>query len=81
MQILNNSNQSNTNIDDSVSLLICVQVLSGHEGPVASITFSPTDAVLASASWDKTLKIWDIFQSKGSRETLKLTTDGEYPII
>lgn len=52
-----------------------LEVLSGHEGPVASITFSPTDAVLASASWDKTLKIWDIFQSKGSRETLKLTTD------
>ncbi|PIK47368.1 putative periodic tryptophan protein 2-like isoform X2 [Apostichopus japonicus] len=53
-----------------------LEVLSGHEGPVASITFSPTDAVLASVSWDKTLKIWDIFQRKGSRETLTLTTDG-----
>ncbi|XP_019625240.1 PREDICTED: periodic tryptophan protein 2 homolog [Branchiostoma belcheri] len=52
-----------------------LEVLAGHEGPVASLSFSPADAILASASWDKTVRVWDIFEHKGCRETLQLGSD------
>ncbi|CDK27732.1 unnamed protein product [Kuraishia capsulata CBS 1993] len=36
--------------------------LSGHEGPVSSLSFGTENSnVLASASWDKTIRVWDIF--------------------
>ena len=37
-------------------------VLSGHEGPVVSLQFSSTHPILASASWDKTVRLWDVFR-------------------
>lgn len=43
-----------------------MQVLSGHEGPVAGLVFSPTGPLLASASWDHTLRTWDVFAGKGA---------------
>lgn len=54
------------------------QVLAGHEAPVPSLAFSPQAAVLVSASWDSTVKIWDIFDNKGHRETIQLSSDGGY---
>lgn len=44
---------------------LLAQVLSGHEGPVAGLAFSPTSSLLASASWDHTLRTWDVFAGKG----------------
>ncbi|XP_022257607.1 periodic tryptophan protein 2 homolog [Limulus polyphemus] len=52
-----------------------LEVLSGHEAPVSGISFSPNQAILVSASWDKTVRVWDVFESKGSRETLPVTSD------
>ena len=46
-----------------------MQVLSGHEGPVAGLAFSPTSSLLASASWDHTLRTWDVFTGKGQHDT------------
>ncbi|KAJ4821206.1 Periodic tryptophan protein 2-like protein [Rhynchospora pubera] len=46
-----------------------LDVLSGHEGPVHGLMFSPINAVLASSSWDKTVRLWDVFEGKGSIET------------
>ena len=48
-----------------------VQVLAAHEGPVAALAFSPTQPLLASASWDKTVRTWDIFR----RAPVALTCD------
>lgn len=42
-----------------------LDLLSGHEGPVYGLAFSPTSAVLASSSWDKSIRTWDVFEAKG----------------
>lgn len=53
-----------------------LEVLSGHEGPVSSLCFSPVQSVLASVSWDKTARLWDMKDSWQTREVLQLTSDG-----
>ena len=45
----------------------------GSQGPIASISFSPTRGVLASASWDKTVKVWNVFQDTGANESVRCT--------
>lgn len=55
-----------------------LDVLSSHEGPISSLSFSPpaassndTGSRLASSSWDQTVKVWDIFSKQGLLETLQ----------
>eukprot|EP00768_Dysnectes_brevis_P004911 gnl/Dysnectes_brevis/3558_a4521_694.p1 GENE.gnl/Dysnectes_brevis/3558_a4521_694~~gnl/Dysnectes_brevis/3558_a4521_694.p1 ORF type:complete len:1015 (+),score=364.49 gnl/Dysnectes_brevis/3558_a4521_694:37-3081(+) len=43
-----------------------LETLPGHEGPITSLCFSSQSAILASASWDRSVLIWDIF---GGSET------------
>ncbi|XP_045396739.1 periodic tryptophan protein 2 homolog isoform X1 [Lemur catta] len=52
-----------------------LDVLSGHEGPVSGLCFNPMKSILASASWDKTVRLWDMFDSWRTKETLALTSD------
>ncbi|CAN6441188.1 unnamed protein product [Victoria cruziana] len=52
-----------------------LDVLSGHEGPVHGLMFSPINEILASSSWDKTVRLWDVFEGKGSVETFVHTHD------
>lgn len=40
-----------------------LDVLAAHEGPVVAMAFSPLQPLLASASWDKTVRTWDVFRS------------------
>lgn len=48
-----------------------LDVLSGHEGAIHGLMFSPTNAILASSSSDKTVRLWDVFEGKGSVETFQ----------
>ncbi|XP_068986083.1 periodic tryptophan protein 2 homolog [Bombus flavifrons] len=64
----------------SVKLGKLLEILSGHEGPIASLAFNPsvTSTELVSVSWDKTLKIWNAIESGSLHETIQLTADGLY---
>lgn len=49
--------------------------LSGHEGPVSSLAFSPNGESLVSGSWDRTARIWSIFSRTQTSEPLQLQAD------
>ena len=50
-------------------------VLSGHEAPVSQLSFNPTSGLLASTSWDKTLKFWEIFKRSAYTESFVHSSD------
>eukprot|EP00842_Homolaphlyctis_polyrhiza_P001800 jgi/Hompol1/2620/HPOL_002982-RA len=64
-----------------------VDILAGHEGPISSLAFSPMDNVLASSSWDQTVRIWNLFSRDKQSEmfeqqsevlSIAYTPDGKY---
>ncbi|XP_026466497.1 periodic tryptophan protein 2 homolog [Ctenocephalides felis] len=54
-----------------------LEVLSGHEGPVVSISFSPSpgSSCLVSCSWDGTIRVWDALESSAQNEPIILGSD------
>lgn len=49
--------------------------LSGHEGPVSSLAFTPNGDSLISGSWDRTARIWSVFSRTQTSEPLQLQAD------
>lgn len=49
--------------------------LSGHEGPVSALAFTPNGNSLVSGSWDRTARIWSIFSRTQTSEPLQLQAD------
>ncbi|KXJ92855.1 periodic tryptophan protein 2 [Microdochium bolleyi] len=49
--------------------------LSGHEGPVCSLAFAPNGDILVSGSWDRTARMWSIFNRTQTSEPLQLQSD------
>ncbi|KAK5993226.1 Periodic tryptophan-like protein [Cladobotryum mycophilum] len=49
--------------------------LSGHEGPVSALAFTPNGNSLVSGSWDRTARIWSIFNRTQTSEPLQLQAD------
>ena len=52
----------------------CLQILEGHTSNVSSVAFSPDGKMLASASWDSTVRLWDP-ATGAALQTLKGHTD------
>jgi len=52
-----------------------LEVLSGHEGPVSCLSFSPAKAILVSGSWDKTVRLWDVYASTSPKDTISIGSD------
>ena len=62
-------------------LFLVSQTLAGHEAPIATLDISASSGSLASGSWDKTLKLWSLYESVGARETIDLNSEGLYALF
>ncbi|RMZ84087.1 hypothetical protein DV737_g1257, partial [Chaetothyriales sp. CBS 132003] len=49
--------------------------LAGHEGPISTLAFTPDGQTLISGSWDRTIRIWKVFDRSQTSEALQLTSD------
>lgn len=52
-----------------------LDTLSGHTGPISHLQFSKENGILASASWDKTIRIWNIFSRSQDVEPIEVFAD------
>lgn len=61
----------------SMKLGRLLEVLSGHEGPVVTLAFSPiaSSSAMVSGSWDKSIRVWDCLESSGAHETIDVASD------
>ena len=49
--------------------------LAGHEAPISALTFAPFGGVIISGSWDRTVRLWNIFSRSQNSEPLQLQAD------
>ncbi|CAK5261817.1 unnamed protein product [Mycena citricolor] len=53
-----------------------LDILTGHEGPVSSLAFSPAGAnQLVSGSWDRSVRVWSVFGRSRAVEPFALNSD------
>lgn len=52
-----------------------LDTLKSHTAPISELSFSNTQPIMVSGSWDKTVKIWDIFGSSSTADTLNHTSE------
>ena len=52
-----------------------LDILAAHEGPVCMVAFASGSSLLASASWDATVRTWDVFSGNGNTDVLQHNHD------
>ncbi|KAK6909144.1 hypothetical protein I203_103159 [Kwoniella mangroviensis CBS 8507] len=52
-----------------------LDILTGHEAPVCGLAFSPTGDQLASASWDRSIRLWSVFGRSRATEPITLSSE------
>ncbi|KAK0523689.1 U3 snoRNP protein [Tilletia horrida] len=54
-----------------------LDILSGHTGPVVGLAFDPQGSgMMASISWDRSIRLWETFGRSGNVEPFTLNADG-----
>lgn len=59
----------------SVQTGALLDTLAGHEGPISCLAFGTENPVLASSSWDKTIRVWNIFSRLQQLEPIEVQHD------
>lgn len=59
----------------SVQTGALLDTLAGHEGPISCLAFGTENSVLALSSWDKTIRIWNIFSRSQQVEPIEIEHD------
>jgi len=65
--------------------LLLIRTLSGHADDVESVAFTPNGKILASGSWDNTVKLWNvqtgevirILNQKSAVRSVAISPDGQ----
>lgn len=52
-----------------------LDILVGHEAPISALAFSPLGDKLVSASWDKSIRVWDVYGRSSAVEPFQLGSD------
>jgi periodic tryptophan protein 2 len=52
-----------------------LDVLTGHQGPICGLAYQSSGGTLASASWDGTVKLWDLYKGNVPSESLQHSSD------
>ncbi|KAG8808589.1 hypothetical protein FRC17_003882, partial [Serendipita sp. 399] len=52
-----------------------LDLLTGHTAPVSSLAFSPVGNTLASGSWDKSIRLWDVVGRSRAVEPFSMNSD------
>jgi len=52
-----------------------LDIFVGHEAPISDLCFNLSDSLLISGSWDKTLRLWDIYDRKKQTEVISMLSD------
>lgn len=54
-----------------------LEILAGHEAPVTGLSFDPSGSgLLASTSWDRSVRLWEVFRRSQSTESMSLSSEG-----
>lgn len=48
-----------------------IDIMSGHSGPISCISFNSANGLMATSSWDNTVKVWDVFGKNGMVESFE----------
>lgn len=59
----------------------CLRTLVGHEALVRALSFAPRSGMLVSGSYDKTVKVWDLYNGLSSLLNLKLELTSRFSLV
>jgi hypothetical protein len=61
---IQNSPETQTSLVNTLTTTHYASALTGHKGPVREVAYAPDSSILASASWDKTVRLWNVGQAR-----------------
>ena len=61
---LQSSPETQTSLVNTLTTTHYASALTGHKGPVREVAYAPDSSILASASWDMTVRLWNVGQSR-----------------